>query len=351
MLWRMQLYQWLGLALAVLLSGLAARLLLGQLHRLFALVLHKCGSVLTRDFVAAKLRPLTWVMGWWLLFRLLGLLDLPVRMVDAILPLKVFGMAGLIGWLGVQTVDLITGVYMNSELLRPHRNLSDMIVPVSMRSLKGLILLLVAVYVIYQFGEGESLNRFLTGLGVAGLAASLAAQDTLKGFFSTLLLIGERSFKIGDRIKVGDLQGVVEQVGFRATRLRTADGSLLTVPNATITGAAINNLSTRASSHLQTSLLVNCNAAPDQLKALREHVRAWLLKHPRVRNDKVEVGVARLTERGVEVTLDLYLADVTGDIERGVREEISREVLRLCEALGAEGAKGPETEPARREAA
>src|SRR4029077_10992798 len=103
--------------------------------------------------------------------------------------------------------------------------------PVSMRTLKGAILLFVAVYVVYQVGEGESLARFLTGLGVAGLAASLAAQDTLKSFFSTLLLIGERSFKIGDRITVGDQEGVVEQVGFRATRLRTAEGSLLTVPN------------------------------------------------------------------------------------------------------------------------
>src|SRR4029077_14579017 len=118
--------------------------------------------------------------------------------------------------------------------------------PVSMRTLKGAILLFVAVYVIYQVGEGEYLNRFLTGLGVAGLAASLAAQDALKSFFSTLLLIGERSFKIGDKITVGGLEGGVGQGGFRATRLRTADGSLLTLPNATIASAPVDNLSTKA---------------------------------------------------------------------------------------------------------
>ena len=60
--------------------------------------------------------------------------------------------------------------------------------------------LLVATYVVYQVGQGDLLGRFLTGLGVAGLAASLAAQDALKSFFGTLLLIGRRSFKIGDRI-------------------------------------------------------------------------------------------------------------------------------------------------------
>src|SRR5437763_9693919 len=115
-----------------------------------------------------------------------------------------------------------------------------------MLSLMGVLRLSSAVYVVYQIGEVDHLSRFLTGLGVAGLAASLAAQDALKSFFSTLLLIGERSFKIGDRIAVAGVEGVVEQVGFRATRLRTADGSLLTVPNSTITSGPIDNLTTRA---------------------------------------------------------------------------------------------------------
>jgi MscS family membrane protein len=245
--------------------------------------------------------PLTWVAAWWILFQMLALLDLPVRVVNALIPFKTFGMAGLIAWLGVHLIDLVTGVYTNSELLRPHRSLSDMIVPVTMRSLKGAILLLVAVYVVYQVGEGALLNRFLTGLGVAGLAASLAAQDALKSFFSTLLLIGERSFKIGDTITVAGLEGVVEQVGFRATRLRTADGSLLTIPNATIATAPIDNRSTKSFTRCTASLLLNYDTAPGRILALRDRIKAWLLGHPAVRADQVDVTVNRLTEEGVEV--------------------------------------------------
>jgi MscS family membrane protein len=334
---RLQIYQWLGLALAVLASALLARLLLAQVYRLFALLLQKSGSVLSQQFVAAKLRPLTWLTGWWLLFQFLTLLDLPVKFVDAILPFKTFGMAGLIGWFGAQFVDLVTAVYMNSELLRPHRSLSDMIVPVSMRSLKGGILLILAVYVVFQIGGGDYLNRFLTGLGVAGLAASLAAQDALKSFFSTLLLIGERSFKIGDSITVGDLQGVVEQVGFRATRLRTDDGSLLTIPNSTIASAAIDNRSTKSFTRCKASLLVNYDTSPERILALRDRIRAFLLEHPHVRRDKVDVSVNRLTEKGVEVTLDLYLAEVADADAKDVKEEINCEVLRLCQTFGDGG--------------
>jgi MscS family membrane protein len=328
--WKLQLYQWLGLAVAVVLSVLASRLLLAQVHRLVALVLRKSGSVLTKAFVAAKLRPLTWVTALWLMFAALTLLDLPLGLVDALLPIKTFGMAGLIAWFGVQLVDLATGIYTNSELLRPHRSLSDMVVPVSMRTLKGLILLLVAVYVVYQIGEGESLNRFLTGLGVAGLAASLAAQDALKSFFSTLLLIGERSFKLGDKIVVGGQEGVVEQVGFRATRLRTADGTLLTIPNGTIASAPIDNRSVKAFSRCQTTLLLPASAAPADLHGLRDQVRTWLRENPRVRQDKVEVGVTPLEHGAVEVTLDVYLTDGGAGAEKAFREEAHAALLRLC---------------------
>jgi MscS family membrane protein len=210
-------------------------------NRLVSWSLHASGSRLTTSYVAKKLKPLTWVMAFWLGFHLLESLDLPVNVLNDVLPLKKFLLAGLIGWLGCRIIDLTQAVYADSELLRPHRSLGDMIAPVTVRAAKTIVVLLVATYVIYQVGQGDLLGRFLTGLGVAGLAASLAAQDALKSFFGTLLLIGERSFKIGDRIIVGNLDGVVEQVGFRSTRLRTANGSELTMPNSTIASAAIDN--------------------------------------------------------------------------------------------------------------
>jgi MscS family membrane protein len=332
--WRLQIYQWLGLALALVGCCLVPRVLLTEVYALVAVVLRKSGSVLTRPFVASRLRPLTWVVAWWLFFQVVGLLDLPLRLLDGLLPVKVLGLAGLVALFGVQFVDLVTAVYTNSELLKPHRSLSDMVVPVSMRLLKGAILLLVAVYLIYQVGEADTLSQFLTGLGVAGLAASLAAQDALKSFFSTLLLIGERSFKIGDRIAVGELEGVVEQVGFRATRMRTAEGSLLTVPNSTITAGPIDNLSTRAFSRCKASLLVNYDTEPAHILALRDSLRVWLQGHPKVRADKVEVSVNRLTEQGVEVTLDLHLNEPGG--EKELKEEINCELLRLSRALEQE---------------
>jgi MscS family membrane protein len=235
------------LAVAALVSWAAGRTLMaGVLSRLVAWLLHRSGSALSTSFVTACLKPLTWLASVWIFFELLTWLDFPVDVATSVFGTHRFLLAVLIGWLGLRLIDLSMGIYSNSEVLKPHRSLSDMIMPVSLRISKMVVVLVIATYMIYQVGQIDLLTRFLTGLGVAGLAASLAAQDALKSFFGTLLLIGERAFKIGDRIDVGGKTGIVEQVGFRATRLRTADGSVLSIPNAVIASAPIENKGTQA---------------------------------------------------------------------------------------------------------
>jgi MscS family membrane protein len=196
------------------------------------------------------------------------------------------------------------------------------------------VLLVVATYVVYQIGEIELLGRFMTGLGVAGLAASLAAQDALKSFFGTLLLIGERAFKIGDRILVGGTEGVVEQVGFRSTRLRTAEDSVLTIPNAIIAAAPIDNMGARAHRRFSTTITLGAGAAADVLLGLRDRLRAWLRGQALVVQEKVDVHVHRITNDGVELSISLFLATGNAAEETRFREEINCEVLTQAAALG-----------------
>lgn len=235
-------YQWVGLGVALISCGVIASVVLRQLNWLVAFFLRHGGSSLSQKYVGKKLRPLTWLAGVLLFFQLLSALDLPIAWLDSVLALKKFLLAGLVAWFGFGIIDLVMSVYTNSEFMKPHRSLSDMIVPVTMRLTKGVTIIVVLTYIVYEIGQGDLLGRFLTGLGVAGLAASLAAQDALKSFFGTLLLIGERSFKIGDRISVDNkIEGVVETVGFRSSVLRTPTGSQVSIPNSTIASASINN--------------------------------------------------------------------------------------------------------------
>jgi len=330
----LDLYQWLGLLVAVALGYGAARLVLAKVHYAVGWFLHRSGSELTTQFVASKLRPLTWLTAFWLFFRLIGFLDLAPQVLDDFMPFRKFALAGLICWLAVRLIDLMTALYTNTELMRPHRSLGDMIVPVSMRTMKGVVILVLATYFVYQLGQGDSLVRFLTGLGVAGLAVSLAAQDALKNFFGTLLLIGERSFKIGDRILVNGQEGMVEQVGFRSTRLRTGDGSLLTVPNATLAAAAIDNRGVRSFRRYRTSMIIGYGTPLDQIGAFRDEIRTWLASHPKVDASKLGVSIYGLKDNGVELLLDLFLTAATSAEDKALRDEINTGLLRRADEMG-----------------
>jgi MscS family membrane protein len=321
-------YQWAGLILAITLSGFIAHLIISRFHCLAAWVLRKSGSNLTTGYVSEKLRPLTFLAGLWMLFNVLTLLDLPTDWLDGVLALKKFLLAGLFGWLGCRLVDLGLAIYSGTELLKPHRSLGDMIAPVTVRAAKAGVTLCVLVYVIYQVGQRDLLGRFLTGLGVAGLAVSLAAQDALKSFFGTLLLIGERSFKIGDRIIVGGLEGVVEQVGFRSTRLRTGEDSLLTIPNSVIANASIDNMGVRSFRRFKATVLLHYRTPIERVTALRDRLEHWLTENPGVRPGKTDVAIQRLADNGVELSMSLYLVAADGAAEHRLRDEINVEVLR-----------------------
>lgn len=331
---RLDLYQWFGLALAALSSWASARLVMAGVSAVAASLLHRGGSSLSRAFVTSTLRPFTWLGAAYVFFKLIAGLDLPVGVASAVFAVEKFLLAGLLGWLALRVIDLSMSVYTDSELLRPHRSLSDLVVPVGMRLAKMAVVLVVATYIIYQVGEIELLGRFLTGLGVAGLAASLAAQDAMKSFFGTLLLIGERAFKIGDRIIVGGQEGVVEQVGFRSTRLRTAEDSLLTIPNAVIAAAPIDNMGARAKRRVSSTLLVHPETDLERLLEFRGRLQAWAAAQSGVLAHTVDVHVHKLTANGVELSLSLFLSGVTAAEETAFRDALNCQVLRLAEEVG-----------------
>ena len=92
---------------------------------------------------------------------------------------------------------------------------------------------------------GIDIRAALASVSVAGLALGLAAQDTVANLFGAVAVFVDRPFKIGDRIRVGEVDGVVEDMGIRATRVRSVDGFLITVPNKTVGNTVVTNISSR----------------------------------------------------------------------------------------------------------
>ena len=120
----------------------------------------------------------------------------------------------------------------------------DMLVPIVRKSLRVTVFLFALVS-IAQILSDKPVSALIAGLGLGGLAFALAAQDTIKNLFGSLVIFTDKPFALGDRINYDGHDGTIEEVGLRSTRLRRLDGHLVTVPNGELVNHSIHNISKR----------------------------------------------------------------------------------------------------------
>jgi MscS family membrane protein len=122
-----------------------------------------------------------------------------------------------------------------------HRAMSEMVGPM-LRKILRILVLLVAGLEIYNSVTGQSITTILAGLGLSGVAFALAAQDTLKNLFGFISLVADRPYGVGEWVRFGEHEGLVESVSLRSTRLRRFDGGLVTIPNSHAVSSVIHNV-------------------------------------------------------------------------------------------------------------
>jgi MscS family membrane protein len=128
----------------------------------------------------------------------------------------------------------------------------------------------------------KDIGAWLAGLGIAGIAVSLAAQDSLKNLFGSITIILDRPFKIGDRIICTGYEGVIEDIGFRSTKVRTTAGHLVSIPNANVVNSPIENISRRPGIRRNFTINLSPDTPADKVKQAVEIVRN-LLEDPEFR--------------------------------------------------------------------
>ncbi len=129
---------------------------------------------------------------------------------------------------------------------RTESPLDEQLAPLVARTAQWILLIIGALYVAKTV-FGQDIGAWLAGLGIAGLAVSLAAQDSLKNLFGSITILLDRPFRIGQRIAYAGYDGTVEEIGFRSTKLRTLKGNLVNIPNSKIVNDPIENVGLRPS--------------------------------------------------------------------------------------------------------
>jgi len=182
-----------------------------------------------------------------------------------------------VGFVAYRMVDVIT-YWLERVAESTESHMDGMLVPLVRTSLRITVAVLVVLQVATMLSD-KPLTSILAGIGVGGLAIALAAQDTVKNFFGSLVLFADKPFELGDRVLIDGHDGPVEQLGFRSTRIRTLEGHLITIPNGELANKTIQNIGRRPNIRRIMNVTITYDTPPEKVKRAVDILKEILNDH------------------------------------------------------------------------
>lgn len=177
-------------------------------------------------------------------------------------------------------------------------------------------------------------GNLLAGLGIGGLALAFASRETLANVFGAGILVTDRPFRRGDWIKAGDIEGAVESVGVRSTRVRTAQDSVVFIPNGKLVDSTINNLGTRRFRLVKLQLPITGGGTRERLERFVSAVRERIAGDPLFNEPQTIVGVSSVSQGGVFVDISTYVDGRTDAVETAARHALLLDIFQLADVEG-----------------
>ncbi|WP_240375021.1 mechanosensitive ion channel family protein [Bacillus piscicola] len=210
----------------------------------------------------------------------------------------------------------------------------SMLIPFLSRLLRFVIVALTITIVAFELGY--DVNGFIAGLGLGGLAFALAAQDTLSNFLGGIIIVTERPFKKGDWIATPTVEGIVEDISFRSTKIRAFEDSIVIVPNKTIAHEPITNWSQMNKRLITFTIGLERSVTREQLEKIVARIKTMLHEHDAIDNELIIVNVNELKNYSYELYL-YFFTKTTAWVEwTEVKQEMNLEIMRILEEESAE---------------
>lgn len=199
------------------------------------------------------------------------------------------------------------------------------------KSLKIIILLLGVFMFIREWGYDVS--GLIAGLGVGGLAFALAAKDTVSNLFGSITIMLDKAFSIGDWIETDKAEGIVEEIGFRSTKLRTFDQALVSIPNSIMSNEPITNWSRMGKRKVTYTLQIPLDTPHDKIDLLLTRSKEILSNHPDIHHETIVVNVKGFGNSTLDILFYFFTLSTSWVTYLNISEEIILKLLRIFDEL------------------
>lgn len=285
---------------------------------------------ITSIFVKAFTKPtpvLVWVQGLCIALPMLPLSFVSSAKLAAI-STTIFRAVSLLclGWGLIGTSD-VCGFLIKSTNRALDVETNQTLLTMLKKVYKALVVVFAALAALDVLGY--PVTGLVTGVGLVGLTVSLAAQDSASNLFSGLMILLEKPFAIGDWISVNGVEGVVEDLTFRSTKVRALDNSIYILPNTAVTGATINNGAARVKRLYRFTLGVTYDATRPQLETLMAHLTQLLNDHPCTEKSSIIVRLTGFGDSSIDILVSTYITEADAGKFMEIQNNLNLDILDM----------------------
>ncbi|MCZ6664146.1 MAG: mechanosensitive ion channel family protein [Gammaproteobacteria bacterium] len=333
-------WQWLGILLIILLGVVLDKLVSMLLSLGVRVWRDRFATGSYREVTDSILRPLglmAMAFVWWAGLNMLGL---PAKaLVILLVSVKFLACLSTV-WGAFRLVDLL-GAFLKDKALGTETKLDDALVPLVTKTMKVFVTVMGVVFIADNLDI--DVTSLLAGLGLGGLAFALAAKDVAGNLFGSITVLLDQTFHVGDWVIIGDVEGTVERIGFRSTRVRTFYNSLVSVPNSNLITASVDNMGSRQFRRLSCKLSITYDTPPERIEAFCEGIRELVRQHPYMRKDYYHVYFNEFADASLNILVYVFWKVPDWATELRERHRFLLDCLRLAKRLGIEYAYPTQT--------
>ncbi len=329
----LETWHWMALAALLLIAWIIDRLVVAIIRRAINAYLKRRTLHLDEGTVTSALRP-AGLLALAMVFRAgVGLLGLPPGMLEILMVVSEFIATVSVVWIGYNFIDVLS-IIAEKLAAKTASKSDDTLIPLVRAALKVVVVALGLLFILEN--AGVNVTALVAGIGLGGIAVALAAKDTVENLFGSITVLMERPFEMGDAVKIGSVEGTVEQVGVRSTRIRTYHNSLITLPNANLISNAVENLGARRFRRWKTTLGLTYDTPPAKIEAFCKGVRELVHHHPHTRKEGIYVHLNEFSASSLDILLYAFIETTEWAVELESKQELMIQIIDLAETLGVE---------------
>lgn len=231
-------------------------------------------------------------------------------------------------WALYRTIDVLSD-FINKVQEKITNHFSADLILFLVKGVKLVLVIMGFVVIVQEWGY--NFTGFLASLGLGGLAFALAAKDTAANLFGSLVIFSDKPFDVGDWIQTPSVEGTVESIGIRSTRIRTFAKALVAVPNATLANSPITNWSRMTLRRIKMTIGLTYDTNSTQMQSILNQIRQTLLDDPDINNETILINFTDFQDSALGIFCYFFTNTTDWKEYLLVREKINLNIMKIVE--------------------